>query len=60
MKRSKEQRAAWREAIDAVFALSNVEDGATRDETQRICDELLTLRYGPTVTPAASSPLRPA
>ena len=49
MKHTRQQRDAYRAAIDAVSALHNVEHGDTREDVERICDELLTLRYGPIV-----------
>jgi hypothetical protein len=48
VKHSKEQRAAYKAAIDAVSALvGTLDDGAAKERATRACDELLTLRYGP-------------
>ena len=49
MKHSKEQRNAYKAAIDAVYALVETLDGAAKKRATRACDELLTLRYGPVV-----------
>jgi hypothetical protein len=49
VKHSKEQRDAYKAAIDAVYALVETLDGAAKKRATRACDELLTLRYGPIV-----------
>jgi hypothetical protein len=48
VKHSKEQRDAYKAAIDAAFALvCTLDRGAAKKRATRVCDELLALRYGP-------------
>jgi hypothetical protein len=48
MKHTKEQREAYKAAIDAVFKLvGTLGDGPEHEAAQQACDALLVLRYGP-------------
>jgi hypothetical protein len=48
MKHTKEQREAYKAAIDAVFRLVGaLGDGPEHEAAQQACDALLVLRYGP-------------
>jgi hypothetical protein len=48
MKPSREQRAAYKAAIEAVFTLfQTLDPGRAKDSAERACDELLAQRYGP-------------
>jgi hypothetical protein len=55
MKPSRKQRAAFKAAIKALYALFEaLPEGSAKDDAERACDELLTQRYG------SVSPLAPA
>lgn len=46
MKPTREQRAAYKAAIAAVNALVATLDGNEKNATERLCDQLLTQRFG--------------
>lgn len=50
MKHTREQREAYKAAIDAVFKLvGTLDDGPEHEAAQQACDALLVQRYGPVV-----------
>lgn len=53
MNYTKEQRQAFRQAINAANRLALALDGAQCEAAQQACDALLALRYGPVDYPAS-------